>query len=110
MPDQNCIGLYFSDNNYLYTISENSKNSYARLQGLRLYDIENVIEKKKDYSYLLTSSMQVGCQGHIDFSHENERIIFLTSYENIEVIPLLHRNTSSFIGMKPRSNYLATRS
>lgn len=67
------------------------------------------MERNKDYSYLLTGAIQVGCQGHIDFSHENERLIFLSSYDNIEVIPLLHRNTTSFIGMKNRNTFLATR-
>lgn len=44
--EQNCIGLYFSDNNYLYTLCHKSMPTYhARPSGFRLYDIENVIEK-----------------------------------------------------------------
>ena len=35
--------------------------------------------------------------------------MFQASYEKIEVVPVLHRNTINFIGMKPRSNFLATR-
>jgi hypothetical protein len=81
----------------------------ARGSGLRLYEIETVIEKSAPYSLLLTSDIQVGCQGFIDFSHENERIVFQGSYEQIEIIPLLHRNTMSFIGMKERNSFLATK-
>jgi hypothetical protein len=40
-PDQNTIGIYFSDNNYLYTLSHRSNTKRA---GFRLYDIENVVE------------------------------------------------------------------
>ena len=104
--DQNCIGFYLSDQNYLYTLCHKTEGKSA---GLRLYELENVIEKDKDYSLLLTSEIQVGCQGHIDFSHENERIIFQSNFESIEVIPLIHRNTMSFIGMKERNTYLASR-
>lgn len=53
--------------------------------------------------------MQVGCQGLIDFSHSNQRLVFLSSYDAIEVVPVLHRNTISFIGMENRSTYLAAR-
>ena len=35
--------------------------------------------------------------------------MFLSSYDNIEVVPVLHRNTVAFIGMEKRSNYLAAR-
>jgi hypothetical protein len=100
------MGLYFSDNNYLYTISQKGEN---RAEGLRLYDIENVIVQNKDYSYLLTDTIQVTCQGQIDFSKENERITFLASYEKIGVTPLIHRNTMSFMGMKKRENYIVTK-
>eukprot|EP00347_Sterkiella_histriomuscorum_P017370 403349643 len=108
--EQNCVGLYFSDNNYLYTLCHKSNPTGLKVRpsGFRLYDIENVIEKDQDLSYLL-SSMQVGCQGLIDFSHSNQRLVFLSSYDNIEVVPVLHRNTVAFIGMEKRSNYLAAR-
>jgi hypothetical protein len=33
----------------------------------------------------------------------------MSSYDSIEVIPLLHRNTMSFIGMKNRKEFLATK-
>jgi hypothetical protein len=103
--------LYFSDNNYLYTLNHKQSDGSGvggRPSGFRLYDIENVIEKDKDHSYLL-NSVQVGCQGLIDFSLSNQRLVFLSSFDAIEVVPILHRNTISFIGMKKRSNYLAAR-
>ena len=102
--DQYVKGLYFSDYNYLYTLSKDGPNHEG---GLRLYDINNVIEKEKDISYLLNGKITVGCQNDIDFSMQNQRIIFQSSFKAIIVLPVLHRNTVSFIGMKPRSEYLA---
>lgn len=51
----------------------------------------------------------VGCQGNIDFSNDNQRIAFLASFDSIEVLPLMHRNAISFIGMQERSTYIATK-
>mmetsp|Transcript_33876 Transcript_33876/g.24920 ORF Transcript_33876/g.24920 Transcript_33876/m.24920 type:complete len:245 (+) Transcript_33876:1704-2438(+) len=102
--DQFVKGLYFSDNNYLYTLSKDGPNHEG---GLRLYDITNVIEKGKDISYLLSNKVNVGIQASIDFSAQNQRMIFQSSFKAIEVLPILHRNTVSFIGMRPRSEYLA---
>lgn len=104
-PQQRSIGVFFSDNNYLYTLSHKRGDISS---GFRLYDIENCINKGQDLSYLL-SRVQVGCQGLIDFSHTNQRLVFLSSYDNIEVVPVLHRNTISFIGMSKRESYIATR-
>jgi len=58
-------GLYFSDYNYLYTLSKDGPKHEG---GLRLYDINNVIEKEKDISYLLSGKVAVGCQNDMDFS------------------------------------------
>jgi hypothetical protein len=59
-------------------------------------------------SYLL-QSIQVSCQSLIDFSHQNQRLVYLSSYDKIDVVPVLHRNTISFVGMSEREDYLATK-
>lgn len=46
--------------------------------------------------------VQVGCQGLIDFSHQNQRLVYQSSYNSIEVVPVLHRNTIAFVGMSER--------
>jgi hypothetical protein len=94
------------DHNYLYTLSLVSNTGP---QGFRLYDLGNVVQKEKDYSYLLTDKMYVGCQGMIDYSPTNGRILFQQSFDYLLAVPVLHRNTSTYIGMKPREHYLATR-
>jgi hypothetical protein len=79
-----------ADKKYLYTLSQRSNTG---VQGFRLYDLMNLCKKEKDFSYLLTENVYVGCQGQMDFSHENERLVFQQSFDNLMIIPLLHRNT-----------------
>ena len=55
--DQNCVGLYFSDQNFLYTLNH---KSLTKRSGFKLYDMENVVEKNEDLSYQLVNA-QVGC-------------------------------------------------
>lgn len=36
-------------------------------------------------------------------------MVFLKNFDALEIVPVLHRNTISFIGMDKRSKYLAAR-
>ncbi len=83
---------------YTLNLQSGEGGDTKRAAGFRLYDIDNVITKNDDLSYLL-KSIEVGCQGHIDFSNSNQRLVYLSSYEKLEVVPVLHRNTIAFIGM-----------
>jgi hypothetical protein len=67
--NQNCAGLFLSDNNYLYTLSHKRPDKGIG-SGFRLYDIWNCISTGQDLSYQLTN-VQVGCQPLIDFSARN---------------------------------------
>ena len=67
--DQNISGLFFSDNNYLYTLSHKRPEKNIS-SGFRLYDVWNCITTGEDLSYQL-SRVQVGCQNLIDFSKNN---------------------------------------
>jgi hypothetical protein len=51
--NQMCIGVYFSDENYLYTLChkyENDKEN-SKASGFKIYDIENVITQDQDFAY-----------------------------------------------------------
>jgi hypothetical protein len=52
--DQNSIGIFLSDQNYLYSLCHKSPDKPS---GLRLYNMENVIVHDKDYSLLLTNDL-----------------------------------------------------
>jgi|LauGreDrversion4_2_1035121.scaffolds.fasta_scaffold41953_6 hypothetical protein len=45
----------------------------------------------------------------IDFSKNNQRFVFQSSFDKIEVMPVLHRNSVYFMGMGEREDYLCTK-
>jgi len=51
----------------------------------------------------------VGRTGVIDYSRANQRLVYLSSFEAVSIVPVLHRNTIAFIGMKPKEEYLVTK-
>jgi hypothetical protein len=48
--DQNVAGLYVVDDKFCYTMSH---SEVGRSSGLRLYDINNILKKDTDNSYML---------------------------------------------------------
>jgi hypothetical protein len=53
--------------------------------------------------------LQVGISGVIDWNQEYSRLSFLKSFDSLNIVPALHRNTIAFIGMANRKDYLATK-
>jgi len=51
----------------------------------------------------------VGVNRHIDFCNSSYRIAFLKDFDSIEMVPVPHRNTINFLGMKPKDQYLIWR-
>ncbi|CDW71887.1 wd-40 repeat protein [Stylonychia lemnae] len=103
--DQNCVGLFVVDNKFCYTLSHSSGDKSS---GLRLYDINNILSKDTDVSYLL-QNVQVGFAGVIDWNQDYSRFSILKSLDCLTILPALHRNTIAFIGMSKRQTYLATK-
>jgi hypothetical protein len=56
-----------------------------------------LLEGQED-SYLLTPAA-IGCSQQIDYNRGNVRLAFQKSAEQLEIVPLLHRNTINFLGM-----------
>ena len=67
-------GVFFSDDNYLYTLSY-KRPEKGIPSSFRLYDIWNCIDTNSALSYEL-SQVQVGCQALIDFSLKNQRFLY----------------------------------
>jgi hypothetical protein len=51
----------------------------------------------------------VGQNDLLDYYKDDQRIAYISSYDVIRIVPLLHRTVLGFIGMKPRNEYLAFR-
>ena len=45
----------------------------------------------------------------LDYYKDDQRIAYISSYDVIRIVPLLHRTVLGFIGMRPRDEYLAFR-
>lgn len=45
----------------------------------------------------------------LDYYKDDQRIAYISSYDTIRIVPLLHRSVLGFIGMRPRNEYLAFR-
>jgi hypothetical protein len=58
---------------------------------------------------LLGDKIQVGINDVIDWSKEYSRFTFLSSFNQMTIVPALHRNTIAFIGMGKKSKYLCTK-
>lgn len=100
--DHKAVGLFFLDNNFCYTMSHsNTTKGHERKSGLRLYDMNNLLNLNSDKSYHLTG-IQVGINNKIDFSRSNFRLTLMKNFEEITIIPTLHRSTLSLIGMNVR--------
>ena len=61
---------------------------------IQLFDIESILVTRNNI---------------IEFSEDNQRIVYMKNYESVHIIPPLHRSTISFIGMLPRERYLAVK-
>ena len=51
----------------------------------------------------------MGFNGLIDWNADYSRFSFMKSFDRLNIVPALHRNTIAFIGMNKRESYLATK-
>ena len=76
--------------------------------GIKLFSLNNLVNKNCLQLFDIESAI-VTRNNHIDFSEDNQRIIYMKNYETVHIVPPLHRTTISFIGMLPRDRYLAVK-
>jgi hypothetical protein len=50
-----------------------------------------------------------GVNSLVDYNEDGFRISYLTSYEEVKIVPNLNRNVISFFGMDIKKNYVCTR-
>jgi hypothetical protein len=67
-----------------------------------------MIKINSDNSYHL-ANIQVGFNNKIDYSRSNARLTLQKSMDELMIIPTLHRNTLSFLGMPARPKVIASR-
>jgi hypothetical protein len=95
------------DHKNFYSLSNDSE--FKEKSGFYYQDINTLIDKKYNKGNFFLIDAIVGVNGLLDFNPESNRIAFLTDYDNIKIVPVLHRNVLSFFGMKPRNTYITYR-
>jgi hypothetical protein len=100
--------------NSSFEIREGSSKSYfdrkvKKTNGFGVIDLKIYLQglnKTRPFILSIMSSV-VGVNSELSFSECNQKIVFLNSYEQVKVVPLLHQNVLDFEGMLPKANYLA---
>lgn len=65
-------------------------------------NLTNFTDKDDEVHVLKLKSAIVGLNSLIDYYLEDERIAYMSDFEQIKIVPILHRNVINFIGMKKR--------
>jgi hypothetical protein len=76
--------------------------------GLYAYDLKMLASQGDLITYRLKAAI-VGVNRHIDFCDNSQRISFLKDFDTIDMVPVPHRNTINFLGMKSKRNYIIWR-
>lgn len=89
---------------------DNRSQSYSNVgipseSGLYVYDYSRLVQHGQVEVYKIRSA-SVGINTNIDYSDYMQRISFLSDYEDIEIVPIPHRNQINFFGMRPKDDYM----
>jgi len=93
---------------YFNPMGEKFTGSKMDTQGLYAYDLKRLANHGTLVSYKLKDAT-VGVNNHIDFCNNSYRIAFLKDFDTLELVPVPHRNTINFLGMKRKSSFLIWR-
>ena len=96
---------------HVYLIMDQEQKSQST--GLSYFNLTRFFDEKtllgRDYKDLTTwlQFAQVGIQSQIDYANHSQRLAYIKSYSEIQLIPTLHSNQVTFIGQKKYDDYLA---
>eukprot|EP00347_Sterkiella_histriomuscorum_P021861 403332513 len=110
IQNTNISGIQVIDDNHCYAIINNNpqEKSKSKESGLKYFSLKMLLDCL-EVRFLDIDVAIAGPQSFIDYSEDNERLTYLKSYEQANIIPILHRSTINFMGMLPRQNYLAVK-
>jgi hypothetical protein len=100
--------LQVIDSDYCYSLSNESSNQGR--PGFYIQNISSFINAGTNQTgnFRLKPST-VGQNDLLDYYKDDQRLAYISSYDCIRIVPLLHRSTLGFIGMRPRKEYLGFR-
>ena len=68
-----------------------------------------MLQEKGDLLFFDVETTIAGRCNTVNFAKDSQRIIYMKNYSKFHILPPLHRSTINFIGMLPRSRYLAVK-
>ncbi len=93
------------DVDYCYSLSNESAEQPA--PGFYIQNVNAFLDASLKSANFKLKGAIVGINGLLDFYNDDQRIAYMSSYDMIKIVPVLHRCAIGFIGMKPRYKYLA---
>ena len=92
---------------YCYSLSNES--SRQKTPGFYIQNVNAFIEKKIESTNFKLKSAMVGENALLDYYKDDMRLAYMSNYENVKIVPVLHRTVIAFIGMRHRTHYVAFR-
>ncbi|CDW78106.1 wd-40 repeat protein [Stylonychia lemnae] len=106
LKDMMIQSLQVIDDEYVYSLSNESE--IQKSSGFYIQNANQFLEKQgKDASNFKLKGAIVGCNDLLDYYKEDQRIAYMSNYDSIKIVPVLHRCAIGFIGMRERKKYLA---
>jgi hypothetical protein len=91
--------LQVVDDKYIYALM-NKSPSLGRIAGFYFMNIESIISGANDANTFRMKRALVGQMTFLSYYRQDERVGYMTDYESVKIVPVLHRNTISFFGIK----------
>lgn len=109
IPNARLMSVQLIDDNFCYAIiQKNNRCKLTENSGLKMFSLKTLLETN-DLRLFDVEETVVTRISTIDFSEDNQRLLFMKNFDTVHIIPPLHRSTISFIGMLPRDRYLAVK-
>eukprot|EP00347_Sterkiella_histriomuscorum_P010355 403376619 len=108
VQEQNIANLQVIDEKYIYALMNKSKKM-KRVAGFYFMNIESILEGSDEANTFRMKNALVGQMTILSYYRQDERLGYMTDYESVKIVPVLHRNTISFFGIKKKSHYVCFR-
>lgn len=92
------------DEKYIYALMNRSKKM-QRHAGFYFMNIESILSGSDEANTFRMKRALVGQMTILSYYRQDERLGYMTDYESVKIVPVLHRNTISFFGIKKKNHY-----
>jgi hypothetical protein len=101
----NFSNLQVIDHIYIYGLM-NQSSELKSANGFYFQNLNTLLNKQLESQFFKMKNALVGQMNKLEYYKFEERMAFMTDYESIKIIPVLHRNTINFFGIKEKESYV----